>query len=149
MNQKLRTICDQLSEITQWPGRNTAFPATDPSCRGGKAFYHLPRYRGILFWFSGDGEGRKKSQRSRPVEVIYSLIRRNQGAEFNRDLLKTKAALGWVSSFWAFTSSPEQQRKVCSWEQAPFQPPLPCFRSEPTATLLPAAGQGWEACSMY
>lgn len=93
MNQKLSTICDQLSEITQWPGRNTAFPATDPSCRGGKASVIFPVIPAFCFDFQKTGKEGRRAQRSRPFEVIYSLIRRNQEAEFEQRFAQNKSSL--------------------------------------------------------
>lgn len=94
------------------------------------------------------GEEERRAWRSRSFEVIYSLIRRNQEAELEQRLAQNKTSLRMSLGFLHLASIPEQQRKVCSWKAAPLQPFLPCFRyMPPTATLLPAAGQGLKPVS--
>lgn len=48
--------------------------------------------------FRRGGKEERGPRKSRPVGAVCSLIRRNHEAELG-DLLKTKPALGWISSF--------------------------------------------------
>lgn len=73
----------------------------------------------------GWGKEERGLWRSRPAWAVCSLIRRNHEAELG-DLLKTKPALGWVSSF--YTSVPLQNNKGrCGAKRASLSPALPAL----------------------
>lgn len=111
-----------------------------------KAYVISHVIKAFCFDFQKAGREQRRGCRSSSFEVVYSLIRGNHEADLEQKFAQNKTSLGWVSSF--YPSLPSQNNKGrCVAGSQPF---LPCFRYiPPTATLLPAAGQGLKACFMY
>lgn len=111
-------------------GDNTlagAGPQCSPPVRllGKGKFPWSPNASGhFVLIFRRGGKEERGPRRSRPAGAVCSLIRRNHEAELG-DLLKTKPALGWVSSFC--TSVPLQNNRERCGAESQSSPALPAL----------------------
>lgn len=65
MNQKLSTICEQLNEITQWPGQKHSFPRHRPKLPGKERLLSsstLSRHFVLIFRRQGRKEEERRGQ---------------------------------------------------------------------------------------